>query len=189
MAVTGAKSASEPKKEAKKNTEKIEKIPKTANKVKKTARKSSKTAETGKTTPKTAGKASTKAASKAATTRKATPKKKSPGRPRKTAEPDRKSILRESMRQQLWKQGANVEFLEDMIEDYINFYEVKEQLKADIRKRGVNYEEPAANTGKMILKSNPSVKDLATINRQMLNILRDLKLTAEQVDPSGDEEL
>lgn len=152
---------------------------KTTDKTKKTPAKPVARKTTG-----TKGTRSAAPVKKTTTAKKTTaPKKKAP------AKPTRQQIIRESLLKQLWKRGADVEFLEDVIDDYMKLYEIKERLNEDIVKRGINYEEPAANTGRPIVKPNPSVRDLATTSRQMLIILKNLGLTAEQVDPSGDEEL
>lgn len=96
--------------------------------------------------------------------------------------------IKESLMQQLKKRGAKIECFEDLICDYISFYDIKKQLQRDIRKRGVSYEQDGSAGGK-IVKQNQSVKDLVAVNKQMLTILEKLNLTTDMVDAINDEEL
>lgn len=99
-----------------------------------------------------------------------------------------KAKIKESIENQLWKKGANIECFEDLIRDYMTLYDVKKALEKDIKKRGVSYETKSA-AGYPIVKQNQSVKDLVAVNKQMLLILEKLKLTTDNVDAGVDETL
>lgn len=94
--------------------------------------------------------------------------------------------VRESLVKQLEDQGASADQYVDLVNDYMKLRKVKEQLIADIKKRGVTYQEESS-THVPMWKTNPAVKDLATISRQMLAILREMNLTTETAG-GGDKE-
>ena len=98
-----------------------------------------------------------------------------------------KEKIKESLMEQLWKKGAKIEVFEDLICDYMSLYDVKQNLKKDIKKRGVSYETKSAN-GYDIEKQNQSVKDLVMVSKQMLLILEKLGLTTDYVMRGSDDE-
>lgn len=98
-----------------------------------------------------------------------------------------KEKIKESLMEQLWKKGAKIEVFEDLIYDYMSLYDVKQNLKKDIKKRGVSYETKSAN-GYDIEKQNQSVKDLVMVSKQMLLILEKLGLTTDEVVQDNDDE-
>ncbi len=87
--------------------------------------------------------------------------------------------IRESLIFQLKNKGAYVSTFEDLIDDYVNFYLLKEQLTADIRDRGITLEEGTGAYRKE--KENPSVRSLINVNRQMLTILDRLKINPDSI--------
>lgn len=95
-----------------------------------------------------------------------------------------KKKIKESLIKQLETKGADAAHFYDQIDDYMHLYDVKKQLIADIKKRGVSYETLSAS-GVKIVKQNQSVKDLIATNKQMLNILEKLGLTTDK--PTGNE--
>lgn len=96
--------------------------------------------------------------------------------------------IKKTLLNQLAKKGAKVNHFADMINDYISFWETKNALTADIKKRGVMYED-YSSVGVKMQKNNPSVKELVMVNRQMLTILKELGLTTDDVGGEGDDEL
>ena len=96
--------------------------------------------------------------------------------------------IKESLEKQLVLKGANTEFFKDLIQDYVSFWSIKNKLKADIKKRGINYQD-VSSAGKMMWKSNPSVKELVGVNRQMLCILNELNLTTEETGSGEADDL
>lgn len=101
--------------------------------------------------------------------------------------PSRADIKR-SLEEQLRRQGGEVSHFQDLICDYMSFYEVKEKLEKDIEKRGVSYETMSAS-GYPVIKQNQSIKDLVAVNKQMLTLLEKLKMTTDKAAVTQDEEL
>ena len=97
-----------------------------------------------------------------------------------------KKQIEESLIKQLQLKGADVAHFRDKINDYMDLQTLKVQLRADIKKRGVHYEAPAAN-GKLIDKENPSLKNYIQCERSQRDILKDMGLTTDA--PTGEEEL
>lgn len=93
--------------------------------------------------------------------------------------------IREDLKKQLLDQNKFGKQFDDMIEDYIYFFILKEQLKLDIDVRGVRYISIGGN-GFATEKRNESIERLPKINGQMLKILQDLDLKAP--DEGGGEE-
>ena len=92
--------------------------------------------------------------------------------------------IKDSLLKQLAAKNAETAHFEDLIEDYMALYRLKNKLKTDIKKRGVKYETRSAS-GAVILKQNQSIKDLVAVNKQMLTILEKLGLTTDA--PTGTE--
>ena len=96
--------------------------------------------------------------------------------------------LKNALLEQLKSKHALTPYFEDLIEDYTAFWNTKNQLQKDIKKRGVCYED-VSSTGIKMTKQNPSTKELVVINKQMLTILKELKLTTDNVIVEGADEL
>ena len=71
---------------------------------------------------------------------------------------------------QLASAGADKDHYLDLVNDYMRLWDIKNKLLADIRKRGVVYQE-MSSTKVMMWKQNQSVKDVVAVERQMLAIL------------------
>ena len=107
---------------------------------------------------------------------------------RKKAVEEKIEIIREDLRTQLLNQSKLGKHFEDMIEDYIFFVRLKEDLQQDIREKGLRYESMTGN-GYPTEKPNESVKNLKDINAQMLKILQELDLKEPDEGPkAGDDE-
>ena len=91
----------------------------------------------------------------------------------------RKSV-RKSLIEQLKRRGSDIALFEDQIEDYMAQWDLKEALIDDIRETGLR-------TGDG--KDNSSVKMLPIVNRQMLAILKALKISPDDVLIEGDDDL
>jgi len=95
--------------------------------------------------------------------------------------------IKQSIMDQLAVKGADVEHYIDLVNDYMKFWTVKRQLQADIKKRGVVYED-YSSVGIKMMKNNPSVKELVMVNKQMLTILKELGISTANVnDGDGDD--
>lgn len=89
--------------------------------------------------------------------------------------PARKKI-EDSILDQLKNRGSSLAHYADLIRDYMSFWDTKNALAKDIKTRGVMYQDVSA-AGKLMWKNNPSIKEQVGVNRQMLSILKELKLT------------
>ncbi len=89
------------------------------------------------------------------------------------------------MLKQLKAQNANVEHYVDLVDNYLKLWDIEKKLLADIKKRGITYKDKSS-VGVDIWKNNPSIKEAMAVNRQMLQILRELNLTTENA--GGDDE-
>ena len=93
-----------------------------------------------------------------------------------------------SLREQLAMKGASLEHYEDLISDYMGFWDTKNLLLKDVKKRGVVYQDVSA-AGNLMWKNNTSIKELVGVNRQMLSILKELKLTTDDASGGDADEL
>lgn len=100
----------------------------------------------------------------------------------------KKENIKKSLLKQLKSRGNVSDFYIDLVNDYISMWEIKNQLIEDIKVRGVSvpYQNGANQHG---AKKNDSIRELTTINRQMLVILRDLGIKAQEEAGSGNFEL
>jgi P27 family predicted phage terminase small subunit len=106
----------------------------------------------------------------------------------------KKSELREQIRQdlidQLERQGIYGRHYLDLVEDYMALWDTKNALISDIKKRGVmiKYQNGENQWG---YKKNDSVGNLVKVNKQMLELLRELGLRAAdfEADSDDDEEM
>lgn len=95
-----------------------------------------------------------------------------------------KAQIKASLIKQLEAKGANVAHFMDLIYDYMSLYDIKKDLQKDVKERGVAYETTSAN-GYPIIKQNQSVKDLVAVEKQMLQLLKEMGLTTDE--PTGNE--
>lgn len=95
--------------------------------------------------------------------------------------------VRESLLVQLKLQGKKDKFYEDLIEDYMSYWNLKEQLQADIKERGIRYSAVNGN-GIKVEKPNESIQNLQKTTVAMLKILADLNLKEplHESDPEQD---
>ncbi len=90
---------------------------------------------------------------------------------------EKKEAIKEDLQNQLIAQNKFGKQFDDMIEDYLYFFELKERLKHDIDINGIRYKNTGGN-GFSTYKPNESVERLQKTNGQMLKILQDLDLKA-----------
>ena len=106
----------------------------------------------------------------------------------------KKSELREQIRQdlidQLERQGIYGRHYLDLVEDYMALWDTKNDLIRDIKERGVTvrYQNGQNQWGH---KKNDSVGNLVKVNKQMLELLKELGLRAAdfEADSNDDEEM
>ena len=99
---------------------------------------------------------------------------------------EKKIAIKEDLGNQLIAQNKFGKQFDDMIEDYLYFFELKERLKYDIDINGIRYPNTGGN-GFTTYKPNESVERLQKTNGQMLKILQDLDLKAPDEDGEGDD--
>lgn len=99
-----------------------------------------------------------------------------------------KTQVKNSLIEQLTQMGANIPFFEDLVEDYMCLWDVKNGLQKDIKERGVTYKD-VSSVGVEMMKNNPSTKELTMVNRQMLSILEKLGLSTDKCKIEEDDEL
>lgn len=93
----------------------------------------------------------------------------------------RRDEVRQSLLDQLERNGTDGAFYADLVGDYMALYDTKTRLEKDIKKRGVKIEVKFANGDVKEVKTNDSVSDLLKVNAQMLKIVSALGL-----DPTRD---
>ena len=99
-----------------------------------------------------------------------------------------KKDLQASLTKQLADKGAGVTHFEDLIADYIFYWQQEKKMQADVKKRGLFFETMSA-VGNPITKENPSVKQAMMYNKQKLSILKELGLSTDKIIKEGDDEL
>jgi hypothetical protein len=95
-------------------------------------------------------------------------------------------IIKEDLNNQLTNQGKFGKQFEDMVEDYLFFVKLKEDLQLDIKINGLRCLRMTGN-GFPAEKPNESVQNLIKVNAQMLKILQDLDLKAPDEEGEGDD--
>lgn len=96
--------------------------------------------------------------------------------------------VKRSLLQQLKAKGAKLAHFVSLVEDYCWYYDQVEAMKEDIAERGLTY-TTISSTGKEYEKDNPSVKLVPTYTRQMLQILKDLGISTDDIPAEEDDEL
>ena len=103
----------------------------------------------------------------------------------------KKSELREQIKQdlidQLERQGVYGRHYLDLVEDYMALWDTKNDLIRDIKERGVTvrYQNGQNQWGH---KKNDSVDNLVKVNKQMLMLLKELGLRAENFEAGSDDD-
>lgn len=98
----------------------------------------------------------------------------------------KKSDIRNSLITQLENIGADLNHFIDLVNDYMELWDVKNSLIKDIKSRGVVYRD-FSSVGVEMQKNNPSVKELVGVNRQMLSILKELNISTSNLGGEGDD--
>lgn len=99
-----------------------------------------------------------------------------------------KNEVYSSLIEQLETMGAAQDHYIDLINDYMDLWNVKTKLFQDIKKRGVTYED-VSSVGVKMQKNNPSVKEVVMVNRQMLSILKELGIVTSAATDGEEYEL
>lgn len=99
----------------------------------------------------------------------------------------KRAEVRQDLIDQLERDGTIGKYYIDLIDDYMNLWDVKNKLQDDIRKRGAKVEVVTASS--VNIKTNDSVLDSLKVNAQMLKILDSLGIEPAQSDGDGDDEM
>lgn len=99
---------------------------------------------------------------------------------------EKKNKIRKDLASQLTTQKKYGKQFDDMIEDYLYLFGLKERLQIDINNNGLRYKTTGGN-GFTSYKPNESCERLLKVNGQMLKILQDLELKAPELSDSGDD--
>lgn len=96
--------------------------------------------------------------------------------------------VRESLVEQLRLRGADMAANLALVDDYMHYYEMERQCRADIKKRGLSY-RAISSTGKEFDKDNPAIKNELEFNKRKLAILKQLEIAPSTVavDEEDDE--
>lgn len=94
-------------------------------------------------------------------------------------------FIRDDLKKQLQSSNKTGKQFDDMIEDYIFFVRLKEDLQHDIDENGIRYPARTGN-GYLTDKPNESVGNLLKVNAQMLKILQDLELKEPEEPEEGE---
>lgn len=95
--------------------------------------------------------------------------------------------IREDLLEQLRERNVVESHFVDLVNDYMALWDIKNALIDDIKEKGVSvkYQNGANQWG---YKKNDSVRELTTVNNQMLKILNDLGLKPSKVEVEQDDE-
>ena len=86
--------------------------------------------------------------------------------------------IRKSLMDQLKNKGADIALYADLVEDYMSLWDLKEMLVTDIKETGLRTPD---------LKDSSSPKQLPIVNRQMLAMLKTMKLSTDEIISSGSD--
>ena len=93
--------------------------------------------------------------------------------------------VKESLLEQLRLQNKTGKFYEDMVNDYMTYWNLKKELIKDIKDKGIRYKSINGN-GIETEKPNESIQNLQKTTVTMLKILNDLNLREPMIE--GDDE-
>lgn len=97
-----------------------------------------------------------------------------------------KKKIKSSLLQQLEDKNLKTDFFVDLVNDYMSMWDIKNELIENIKEMGVSikYKNGENQYG---YKKNDSVRELTTVNNQMLKILKDLGIKAEVEEVDDDD--
>lgn len=96
--------------------------------------------------------------------------------------------IREDLLQQLARNGTTGKYYIDLVDKYMDFWDMENALIADIKKRGVvtTYDNGGGQKG---TKKNDSIDQRIKVSAQMLKILDSIGIKPSDSYPGEDEEL
>lgn len=107
---------------------------------------------------------------------------------KKLKESEKYEVIRKDLLDQLDRNGIYGKQFEDLVEDYMSLWIVKNLLIDDIKSRGVSIKWNNGG-GQNGYKKNDSVGELNKTNAQMLKLLNELGIKATVADSGDDDDL
>ena len=100
---------------------------------------------------------------------------------------NKRNLIKNDLLNQLKDNGICGHHYQDLVEDYMAMWDIKNKLIENIKKKGVSirYQNGKNQFG---YKKNDSISELNRTNRQMLTILNDLGLKAADIKVDDDNE-
>ena len=97
-------------------------------------------------------------------------------------------LIKQDLLEQLERCGTIGEHYRNLIDDYMEMWDMKNELLADIKERGavVDY---TSNVGVTNKKKNESIGELLKTNAQMLKLLDSIGIHPAQVEVDTDDEM
>jgi phage terminase small subunit len=102
------------------------------------------------------------------------------------AKSDLRKTIKRDLLDQLERNGTCGSYYRDLVEDYMNFWDIKNDLISDIKARGPVVEY-VSNTGQRNMKKNESVDSLQKVSKRMTELLDSLGINPSQADTGDDE--
>lgn len=103
------------------------------------------------------------------------------------AKNEKKEAIKKDLLNQLELKGMYQSYYIDMVEQYMNYYDIKNKLMNDIKKNGVRIEVTSGN-GFTTSKINDSIMMVQKTTPLMLKILKDLGLEEPVTDETSDDD-
>lgn len=108
---------------------------------------------------------------------------------KKTKRERLRETIRQDLQTQLKNNGTAGQYYLDLIDDYMDMWDTKNGLTADIRERGEKVPVYSAHSSAPSKKTNDSVIDLLKVNAQMLKLLDSMGIKPAQVDGENNGEM
>lgn len=99
-----------------------------------------------------------------------------------------RNSIEKSLKDELKKAEKTGKFYMDLVADYMKLWDLKEELFTDIENRGVVYKDKSS-TGVEMQKNNPSTKEVLMVNRQMLQIIKEIGINDTELERFGYDDL
>ena len=97
------------------------------------------------------------------------------------------SKVKESLLEQLKLQNKTGKFYQDLVNDYMTYWNLKKKLIKDIKEKGLRYKTVNGN-GIETEKPNESIQNLQKTTVTMLKILSDLNLREPLMNSSDEDD-
>lgn len=98
-----------------------------------------------------------------------------------------RKVIEEALKEQLVNNNTDTQYYNDIVKDYMNMWDIKNDLLADIKRRGVSVEYNHGG-GQSGVKSNDSVALLLKVSDRMTRLLNAMGIKPEIVAESWKED-